>query len=967
MKTVLYYNWIRKKRTFLKLIAEPAILLIFLFLLSIVIEALWPSFNFQYLRWPQMLKDFFGLADWNRHLFVNLWQAFALFYPVYIMYMLMSGLACSIVEEERLETVVYLYNMGIDRKTVLIVKWAMWAAVSVVCFLSLLFLNIVFILLLGAPLLIPMLLKYHMAGLAVSFFYLAVAVFAASYKKQEQACQDLFFGLVLVSLLISRIYAFLDFFADLLIATKRTGPLIDGLYAAASKLQVLTIIAPLTWCWPDMKVPAVFILCVLVLGLLLMLGGCFLYGYRRGDWRLRKNAVLVLCGILVIVPAVQSVSLKQAELQMASFYRMNQVQSYYRVKERQENRLVSVEHTPNTNKASASLQFGSSKVEEESFDTGGNEGEAQEVLTDRQHNTVVANSFQQTSRNTDNRIVENQGPGQQIMGLFANYGEAPEQNEEETYQYAVGIGRKADINYDRMQSKSDVVMQATYMTSPEREDSQSVSTGEPKSEDAAEAADTSSQGKQAEADRMDTSEDNQAGSTVEVTTEADTTEGIKPEETKVPEEETKTEEAKTVADKTVKDVVLSVPTEEAATQAEVTTEEEITTEKEVTAEEKTTTEKETTTETATQAEEFGDIKEQEMFSTKEQPGIDFTEDGFYRLQAGSKEVYCTNRNQLAISAQAYQQASLASGDASANGKGIAQICYAYADKIKYITDGLADVKLVFPKEFYGSILAKCEDEEGASSQVLSRVVLIDPTPPDITFTKDSVCTAPYSLWMEVQEQGHILSGIKQITCKVNGEDYKIENRMVQEHTMLNEELSVPAKVAVPVMLSEAGQYTVEITAEDYAGNVTVQSKEITVTEPELVSVYMPEQFTVHIDSRRLAGKEQIFSDDITLTNTSAFDVRVKIDEIALMIRDGNRESDIQKNCQIYLIAPDTGQKIPLEKGTNTEVYAYRLPPGDSGDVANLRLTGSLTEGSEELWQDSDIMVTIKLSFEKWEE
>ncbi|MBO5470234.1 MAG: hypothetical protein J6A03_10935 [Lachnospiraceae bacterium] len=139
---------------------------------------------------------------------------------------------------------------------------------------------------------------------------------------------------------------------------------------------------------------------------------------------------------------------------------------------------------------------------------------------------------------------------------------------------------------------------------------------------------------------------------------------------------------------------------------------------------------------------------------------------------------------------------------------------------------------------------------------------------------------------------------------------------------------------------------------------------IQVTKPELVSVYMPETFTVHIDPQQLAGKEQIYSDDITLHNNSEFGVKVTIKSIELTVKDEVSDTGVKKDADIYVIAPDTGEKIQLKKGLNKKVYSYILPEGAEGDIANLKFVGTTSDGSDAMWRDSDISIQVQLEFEK---
>jgi hypothetical protein len=83
------------------------------------------------------------------------------------------------------------------------------------------------------------------------------------------------------------------------------------------------------------------------------------------------------------------------------------------------------------------------------------------------------------------------------------------------------------------------------------------------------------------------------------------------------------------------------------------------------------------------------------------------------------------------------------------------------------------------------------------------------------------------------------------------------------------------------------------------------------------------------------------------------------------INSETSEHGVQKDADLYLVAPDSGKKIKLEKGSNKDVYSYRLPVGEQGDLASLRFVGSLSEGADSMWKDSDVSINLKLRFDKW--
>ena len=340
------------------------------------------------------------------------------------------------------------------------------------------------------------------------------------------------------------------------------------------------------------------------------------------------------------------------------------------------------------------------------------------------------------------------------------------------------------------------------------------------------------------------------------------------------------------------------------------------------------------------------------------PELQWMEEEYTLLESAHRKIYCTKENELPI--------KIVDGEENEDAT-LESVQYLYGTKLQSIAEGLDSPKLSMNEDFYGRLLVSCRDKAGNTSDIQSQFVLVDHNMPAIQIAQDERCSAPYSLWVNVEETGHIVSGIQTIQCVVDGKFYEISESMVRETYTLDEGLEVSSKLTFPVELTEVGIHAVSIRVRDYAGNEAVVEQVIEVTEPELVSIYMPRNFTIHIDPQQLAGKEQIYSDNVELKNVSKFDVRVNIDNIVLNVNDEMSADGVLKDCDIYLIAPDTGEKIKLSKGENENIYSYCLPVEAVGDLANLRFVGTTTAGSERMWKGSDISLSLQVSFIKWEE
>lgn len=336
------------------------------------------------------------------------------------------------------------------------------------------------------------------------------------------------------------------------------------------------------------------------------------------------------------------------------------------------------------------------------------------------------------------------------------------------------------------------------------------------------------------------------------------------------------------------------------------------------------------------------------------PSMSFNAAYFNVLRGGGTNIYCTNNAELGLVLE----------DGS-NGTGVDKICYVYGDRVTDFTNITGGAKAALAQDFYGKIFMNCADKAGNTSSVLSEYILLDRVTPKIEFSQDEYCSTPYTLWIDVADNGSIVSGLANVACTVNGEQVEITNLEPKGVVTLDDNLEVPQRLGFSIPFDTEGEFSIQVRATDYAGNTTVEERNITVTKPEYVAVFMPETFTIHIDPQRLLEREQIFSDNIELTNVSDFDVKVTVDSIELYVNDEVSPEGIEKDCDIYFVTPDTGERIKLEKGENKDVYSYCLPVNAVGDIANLYFVGNTTEGSDEMWQSSDISMVVNLSFRKW--
>lgn len=594
---------------------------------------------------------------------------------------------------------------------------------------------------------------------------------------------------------------------------------------------------------------------------------------------------------------------------------------------------------------------------------------------DSNKNRVVKNKTESTKEGSKNQVKAESEKMSLIEALYADYGVQPSELKlAEVYQYPVEEGQKADFNYNRKQKAGDYILREVYEVEPE-DGGQSVSENSAEDEKAKERD---------EEDAVDPG--------VEVVEEESVEE---PEKTPA-----ELEEAGTVSENSVSGNSVSANTvkeSEPAVEAVVQEPEERIFDagcysfngslnkagtyylsnillKPVGVDgynlvrigtkgkfyrSVLLTEEGTDIRVPLYFSDGKKISNEVTFSYSKDtvsPLLSVETDAATVLETEKQKIYCINEDSVKLSLSDEQP-----------GSGIMQARYDFGDRSKFILSSFKDAAMVFGADFYGRVKVFCEDRAGNASDTQSILCLYEDNAPEITIEETERYTAPYSMWAYIEEPGEIVSGIKGISCKINGETIEEVDLQVTEATTLYPGVAVPTKGWYPILLDEVGEYAIELTVTDNAGNETTVKREVEVTEAELVSVLMPDRFTIHIDPQQLKEREQIYSDEIELINNSDFDIRVKVERIVLTVNSGVSDMGVVKDCQMYLVAPDTGEKILISAGESKDVYSYKLPIGDSTDAKNLYFCGETTEGSDEMWEDSDVSIHLSLAFEKWEE
>lgn len=281
MNIVVYFEITRKKKTMLKYIVRPVLFSVILFAVCMAVDGIFPDFNNNYMKWPELLKDLLCLRSWTSHLWLNVWQFFMLVYPFYLIYNIMKEIAQAISEEERLETIVYLHNAGVSRGTLFAAKWLVWIGETAFCCFSLAVVNVIMAVVLRYTQGIWNALKYYGILFFVCMLYLSIALFVAACKGKKDVSGDTIAAILIIPLLVSRIPAFLRFFAALLELTGREGTIADKMSQLGTQTEILTTVSPLTWCWPGIQTTAVHIIFGVVVFIVMLTAGFSIYTHRR--------------------------------------------------------------------------------------------------------------------------------------------------------------------------------------------------------------------------------------------------------------------------------------------------------------------------------------------------------------------------------------------------------------------------------------------------------------------------------------------------------------------------------------------------------------------------------------------------------------------------------------------------------------------------------------------------------------
>lgn len=276
MRTVLYIDYSRNKSRYLRGILSPVIFLAICFIISIILELIFPKLN-TYLNFPDIIKDFFALYYWQSHLFSNLWNMFAVIFPFTYYYELMTGLSKSVIMEERLETVIYMRNLGISRSTMLLTKFGIWSIYSLLNCVIIFVENMLFFVIIRNNNMIKTAGIYSIRLFVIGIIYLSIALFIASFTGHEKDSENISISVIIIPFLIARIHAFIRLFADLLTLSGKSYKGLDKLYNVADSLTPLHLICPMFWTYPGQRINLSYVICASAITIIMLFTGYSIY------------------------------------------------------------------------------------------------------------------------------------------------------------------------------------------------------------------------------------------------------------------------------------------------------------------------------------------------------------------------------------------------------------------------------------------------------------------------------------------------------------------------------------------------------------------------------------------------------------------------------------------------------------------------------------------------------------------
>lgn len=158
---------------------------------------------------------------------------------------------------------------------------------------------------------------------------------------------------------------------------------------------------------------------------------------------------------------------------------------------------------------------------------------------------------------------------------------------------------------------------------------------------------------------------------------------------------------------------------------------------------------------------------------------------------------------------------------------------------------------------------------------------------------------------------------------------------------------------------EKEKYGNQVCVEDGIGNIQedtfIISKE---PEAELYQIELPERIDIAIDPYGIENDYQIYSGNNVIKNMNYFPIKVAICS-QYSIRNA-KLVDYLNPCEINFWIEEKGKLDILQENEMHYVEFYL----DSGEAVDIKLKGSVMEGTEDIWGVGDIGIKMSFRFEK---
>lgn len=326
-----------------------------------------------------------------------------------------------------------------------------------------------------------------------------------------------------------------------------------------------------------------------------------------------------------------------------------------------------------------------------------------------------------------------------------------------------------------------------------------------------------------------------------------------------------------------------------------------------------------------------------------------------------------------------------------------------------ISDGSASFTL--PDTYNGTVRFYTVGPDGSIMEEITEYVVAEATAPvlnyeNITSPDNETCAVHVS----IEDCGEIISGLNHLDCMVDGIPYNefVPNEFGKVLLCSGEEAVSGLSFDIPLPDDEI--HTIDVYAWDNAGNQLEQSFRVHAAPMDVVSVVLPTSFGMTIFP--YASNGNIWGDDIVVANQSEFPVKVTLQSTQVNIDHTVPENRIMKstvpvgntaeqpidlaqlqdntikdaflNLNLKMFG-DQNTVLELQEGCNMPGNQFVLEPKNpdtdpvalqndsseksvlSGDYAIANIRGTIAEGSEDMWKDGDIAVSLTFTFQKLEE